>query len=138
MAAEQNLKPKYGHSRTDTALIHGLSITDVQRLSEACVEAKSRAYCECQFYSGTPVFQLLTRSGPYSHFRVGASLLLSNGEIVIGANVENAAYPSGTCAERVAIGTAVVQVHTFTISLTRDSLLITTVSRARKPEIFVR
>ncbi len=40
---------------------------------------------------------------PYSKFRVGAALLLSNGEIVLGSNQENAAYPSGLCAERVAI-----------------------------------
>ena len=40
---------------------------------------------------------------PYSEFRVGAALLLENGEIVIGNNQENAAYPSGLCAERVAM-----------------------------------
>lgn len=40
---------------------------------------------------------------PYSQFRVGAALLLENGEIVIGNNQENASSPSGLCAERVAI-----------------------------------
>ena len=40
---------------------------------------------------------------PYSKFSVGASLLLSNGEIVTGSNQENIAYPSGLCAERVAL-----------------------------------
>ncbi|KAL9536285.1 Cytidine deaminase [Sphaerulina musiva] len=80
-----------GHARHDTALIHGLSQAEVQKLSASCVEAKSRAYC------------------PYSNFRVGAALLLRSGEVVTGANVENAAYPVGTCAERTAIGTAVVQ-----------------------------
>ena len=40
---------------------------------------------------------------PYSQFRVGAALLLDNGKIVVGSNQENAAYPSGLCAERVAI-----------------------------------
>lgn len=39
---------------------------------------------------------------PYSNFKVGAALLLENGEIVTGNNQENAAYPSGLCAERVA------------------------------------
>ena len=39
---------------------------------------------------------------PYSHFCVGAAIRLSNGEIITGANQENAAYPSGTCAERSA------------------------------------
>jgi cytidine deaminase len=40
---------------------------------------------------------------PYSEFLVGAAVLLSNGEIITGNNQENAAYPSGLCAERVAI-----------------------------------
>lgn len=40
---------------------------------------------------------------PYSHFSVGAALLLENGDMVMGANQENAAYPSGLCAERSAI-----------------------------------
>jgi cytidine deaminase len=40
---------------------------------------------------------------PYSGFRVGAALLLENSEIVTGSNQENAAYPSGLCAERTAL-----------------------------------
>lgn len=40
---------------------------------------------------------------PYSHFNVGAALLLESGEIIKGNNQENAAYPSGICAERVAV-----------------------------------
>ena len=40
---------------------------------------------------------------PYSHFQVGAAVLLENGEVICGANQENAAYPSGLCAERVAL-----------------------------------
>ncbi len=40
---------------------------------------------------------------PYSQFRVGAAILLDNGITVEGSNQENAAYPSGLCAERVAI-----------------------------------
>ena len=39
---------------------------------------------------------------PYSHFCVGAAILLDNGEIIEGSNQENVAYPSGTCAERSA------------------------------------
>jgi cytidine deaminase len=60
-------------------------------------------------------------AGPYSLFRVGASLLLNStispspnasstyplSHVLTGANVENAAYPVGTCAERVAMGSAV-------------------------------
>lgn len=44
---------------------------------------------------------------PYSKFRVGAALLSADGTIVIGCNVENASFPAGTCAERVALGAAV-------------------------------
>ena len=55
----------------------------VQLLEEAQTAAQ-RAYC------------------PYSNFQVGAALRLSNGQIVQGNNQENAAYPSGLCAERVA------------------------------------
>ena len=40
---------------------------------------------------------------PYSEYHVGAAVRLANGEIVIGSNQENAAYPSGLCAERVAL-----------------------------------
>ncbi|ULB34397.1 MULTISPECIES: cytidine deaminase [Proteiniphilum] len=40
---------------------------------------------------------------PYSEFRVGAAVLLQNGKIVSGNNQENAAYPSGLCAERTTI-----------------------------------
>jgi cytidine deaminase len=40
---------------------------------------------------------------PYSHFHVGAALLLEDGSLVQGTNQENAAYPSGLCAERTAL-----------------------------------
>jgi len=40
---------------------------------------------------------------PYSKFRVGTAILLDNGEVIVGSNQENGAYPSGLCAERVAI-----------------------------------
>ncbi|MFS4494963.1 cytidine deaminase [Maribacter sp. 2308TA10-17] len=55
------------------------------KLMIAAVEARKNAYA------------------PYSNFQVGAALLLENGEVVIGNNQENASYPSGLCAERVAI-----------------------------------
>ena len=58
---------------------------DIQSLMEQAVEIRKNAYA------------------PYSKFKVGAALLLDNGEIVVGSNQENAAYPSGLCAERVAI-----------------------------------
>lgn len=45
----------------------------------------------------------LNAYAPYSEFRVGAAVLLSSGVVVTGNNQENAAFPSGLCAERVAI-----------------------------------
>ena len=39
----------------------------------------------------------------YSHFSVGAAVLMNNGEVVLGSNQENEAYPSGMCAERTAL-----------------------------------
>lgn len=45
----------------------------------------------------------------YSHFRVGAALLLGDGSVVIGANQENAVFPLGLCAERTAIFAAQAQ-----------------------------
>ena len=46
---------------------------------------------------------LETAYAPYSEFKVGASVRLDNDAIIIGSNQENAAYPSGLCAERVAL-----------------------------------
>lgn len=49
---------------------------------------------------------IATSYAPYSKFHVGCALLLNNGVIVSGSNQENIAYPSGLCAERVAIFSA--------------------------------
>ena len=46
---------------------------------------------------------------PYSHFNVGAAVRLADGTVVKGANQENAAYPSGLCAERTAMFSASAQ-----------------------------
>lgn len=46
---------------------------------------------------------------PYSNYRVGAALRTKAGKIYLGANIENAAYPDGICAERVAMFTAIMQ-----------------------------
>ncbi len=56
-----------------------------KRLIEAAIEATKRSYA------------------PYSHFHVGAAAMLDDGTIVTGSNQENAAYPSGLCAERTAL-----------------------------------
>jgi len=52
---------------------------------------------------------LKTAYAPYSQFNVGAAVLLKNGQIVLGSNQENAASPSGLCAERVAVYAAGTQ-----------------------------
>jgi cytidine deaminase len=46
---------------------------------------------------------------PYSSFHVGAALLLRDGRVVTGVNVENASYPLGMCAERCALARAVAE-----------------------------
>ncbi|MBA2613425.1 MAG: cytidine deaminase [Bacteroidetes bacterium] len=47
-------------------------------------------------------FALVNAYAPYSNFNVGAAVLLEDGTVITGNNQENAAYPSGLCAERVA------------------------------------
>ena len=56
---------------------------------------------------------------PYSHFHVGAALRLENGTIVTGNNQENASYPEGLCAERVAL---------FSAGAVHDGVKITTLA----------
>jgi cytidine deaminase len=46
---------------------------------------------------------IVSSYAPYSAFHVGASVLLDNGKVITGSNQENGAYPSGLCAERVAL-----------------------------------
>lgn len=46
---------------------------------------------------------------PYSQFHVGSAVLLSNGEVIIGTNQENASFPAGICAERTALFSAATQ-----------------------------
>ncbi len=54
---------------------------------------------------------------PYSRYKVGAAVLVEDGRIYGGCNIENAAYPSGICAERVAIFKAVEAGHRKIIAL---------------------
>lgn len=61
---------------------------------------------------------------PYSGFKVGAAVRMANGEVVTGCNIENAAYPSGLCAERVALFRAQAQFP----GVAAESLAITAVS----------
>ncbi len=64
---------------------------------------------------------------PYSNFRVGASLRLANNLIVKGNNQENAAYPSGMCAERVAV---------FSAASMHPGIAIQTLAVVAKTDVF--
>lgn len=66
-----------------------LSPEERQRLVEAAQKARDHAYA------------------PYSHYAVGAAILTASGKVYTGSNVENAVYPLGLCAERVALFKAV-------------------------------
>lgn len=57
--------------------------------------------------AGTAIDAARLAYAPYSKFRVGAAIRLESGRIVHGSNVENAAFPSGICAERTALAAAV-------------------------------
>lgn len=65
-----------------------MSQINSQHLIDAAITARTHAYA------------------PYSRFLVGAAVLCSDGRIFMGCNIENAAYPSTNCAERVAMQSA--------------------------------
>lgn len=83
-------------------------LTETERqLRKSALEATQRAYA------------------PYSTFNVGAAVLLANNEIITGNNQENAAYPSGLCAERVALFYAASQYPDVAV----DTLVIAAMSK---------
>ena len=69
----------------------GLSEEKRQELIQAALQVRKKAYA------------------PYSEYQVGAALLSSSGNLYLGVNVENAAYPDTICAERSAVVSAVSQ-----------------------------
>lgn len=73
--------------------------------SLAQVPQDERALCQEAIQAADSAY------APYSKFQVGAAVLLHSGVVVRGANQENAAYPSGLCAERVALFAAGAQHH---------------------------
>lgn len=87
---------------------------DVNELMQKAIEVRKNAYA------------------PYSKFNVGAAILLDNGKTTLGSNQENAAYPSGLCAERVAIfhaGAIYPHAKIIKIAITAGS----TISATTKP-----
>lgn len=97
MSAPILLSSKDAAAVSSTCGTYNMTPAEFDALRTAAVSAKALAYC------------------PYSKFRVGAALLpvTTDGtaavppQVITGVNVENASYPVGTCAERVAIGNAV-------------------------------
>ena len=78
-------------------------------MKELCIETRIKVYtpeelCEKDRELIQEAISATYRSyAPYSHFCVGAAARLANGIIVTGSNQENAAYPSGLCAERTTL-----------------------------------
>ena len=70
-----------------------LKTRSIDKLVRLAIDARDQAYA------------------PHSHFYVGAALLMDNGDLISGCNVENASYSLSICAERVAASTAVAMGH---------------------------
>lgn len=70
---------------------------------------------------------LATSHSPYSKFKVGTAIRLASGESILGSNQENVAYPSGLCAERVAL---------FTIGSSRPDAVIESMAITAQTDAF--
>jgi len=101
---------------THTLSIAYTEVSGISNLSEEDQKLLSEAWIACDL-----------AYAPYSHFLVGASLRLANGHIFSGNNQENSAYPSGLCAERVAV---------FSASATHPGVAIETIAVVAKTKIF--
>lgn len=84
--------------------------SDASQVSQAC-ETYSLTSAQFATLLSRSVAAKATAYCPYSRFRVGATILTHDDKYIDGANVENASYPVGTCAERVAFGKAVTEGH---------------------------
>lgn len=82
---------------------------------------KDRILCELSEQA------LATSYSPYSRFRVGTAIRLTSGEIILGSNQENVAYPSGLCAERVAL---------FSIGSSRPNAVIESMAITAQTDAF--
>ena len=70
--------------KKDTQYADKLQTETIQELISAAIRARKNSY------------------SPYSHYQVGAALLTADGQIIMGCNIENAAYGPSNCAERTA------------------------------------
>ena len=83
----------------------------MKKLMEAAISAMNNAYV------------------PYSHFKVGAALLLKDGRVVLGCNVENASYGLCNCAERTALFKA------YSDGITKDDIVAMSIAGATEGPI---
>ncbi|MCZ4242482.1 cytidine deaminase [Pedobacter punctiformis] len=90
--------------------------TGIEELNE-----EDKALCEMSEQA------LSSSYSPYSKFRVGTAIKLASGEIVLGSNQENVAYPSGLCAERVAL---------FTIGVTHPDAVVESMAITAQTDSF--
>ncbi len=102
-----------------TELNFNINYTRYENLDE--LDAADRALCE------QSVEALKTSYSPYSKFKVGTAVRLDTGEVVLGSNQENVAYPSGLCAERVAL---------FSIGVTHPHAIIKSMAITAQTDLF--
>lgn len=101
---------------THTLTIAYTEVTGKDQLSDSDRNLLNEAWLACD-----------SAYAPYSNFRVGAALELENGMVFKGNNQENAAYPSGICAERVAV---------FSASALYPGIAITCIAVVAKTDVF--
>lgn len=96
-----------------------ISYEQYDRIGE--LSASDKMLCE------KAVAAMATSHSPYSKFKVGTAVLLTDDQVVLGSNQENVAYPSGLCAERVAL---------FTIGANHPTAVIKTMAITAQTDNF--